>query len=65
MKRAMTMGVKSAAVSAAIAGGAAAVNYALKKHNVTINGQSVYVSGETARKYADYGKKIIKMRKYF
>lgn len=65
MKRAMTMGIKSAAVTAAIAGGTAAANYALKKHNVTLNGQSVYVSGETARKYADYGKKIIKMRKYF
>lgn len=65
MKRAMTMGIKSAAATAAIAGGTVAANYILRKHNVTLNGRALYVSGKAVRKYAEYGKKIIKMRKYF
>lgn len=64
-KRGMTIGVKAAATTAVVAAGTIAVNVALKKHNVTLNGNPVHLNTETVRKYADIGKKIVGYGKYF
>lgn len=64
-KRGMTVGIKAVATTAVVAAGTVAVNTALKKHNVTLNGNPIYLNTETVRKYADIGKKIAGYGKYF
>lgn len=57
IKRAMTMSVKAAATSAAVAGGAYAINRYMSSHNVTVNGRSVKMSTQTLSNVADLVKK--------
>ena len=64
-KRGMTVSIKAAATTAVVAAGTVAVNTALKKHNVTLNGNPVYLNTETVRKYTDISKKIAGYGKYF
>lgn len=65
IKRGMTIAAKSAAVTAATAAGTIAVNAYLKKHNVTLNGNSMHVNADKVRKYADIGKRVFGYGKYF
>lgn len=64
IKRSMTMTVKAAVGTAAVAAGAYSVNRYLSGHNVTLNGQPIRLNNEQIKKYADIGKKIIGLRKY-
>lgn len=57
IKRAMTMTVKAAATTAAIAGGTYVVNSYLKNNNVTLDGNTVRLDAEKARKFANAVKK--------
>lgn len=59
-KRAMTMSVKAAATTAAIAGGTMVVNAALRK-----TGTNVSINSDTIRNVAKMGKKIIGYGQYF
>ena len=59
-KRAMTMSVKAAATTAAIAGGTMAVNAALRK-----TGTNVSINSDTIRNVAKIGKKITGYGQYF
>ena len=57
MKRKMTMGVKAAAATTAMAAGAYAVNRYLNNHDVRLNGQRVKVSSQTVSNVVDFTKK--------
>lgn len=57
LKRAMTMTVKTAATSAAIAGGTYAVNKYLSNHQVTLNGNSVRFSTQNISNLMNTAKK--------
>lgn len=56
-KRKMTMSVKAVAGTAAVAAGTYAVNRYLSSHNVTLNGDNVYVSKESLSNLANLAKK--------
>lgn len=58
LKRAMTMTVKTAATSAAIAGGTYAVNKYLSNHQVTLNGNSVRFSTQNISNLMNTAKKV-------
>lgn len=64
IKRAMTMTVKAAATTAAIAGGTYVVNRYLKNNNVTLDGNTVRLDAEKARKFANAVKKGKEIFKY-
>lgn len=64
IKRAMTMSIKTAIGTAAVAAGAYAINRYLSGHNVSFNGQSIRMNNDQFRKYVDIGKQIIDLRKY-
>lgn len=57
IKRTMTMSVKAAAGTAAIAGGTYAVNRYLSNNQVTLNGQSVRFSSQNIRNVVDMANK--------
>ena len=63
-KRTMTMSVKAAAGTATVAAGAYAINRYLSGHNVTLNGNSVYVSKENLSNLANLAKKAKKFMDY-
>lgn len=65
IKRGMTMTVKAAAGTAAVAAGAYAVNKYLSNHNVTLNGQRVTLSTQTIHNVADMAKKTKDFLGYF
>lgn len=65
IKRGMTMTVKAAAVSGAVAAGGIAVNSYLKKHDVRLNGKSVRLGSQTIRNVMDYVNKGKQIFKYF
>lgn len=56
-KRTMTMTVKTVATATAVAAGAYAINRALDKSNVTMNGRKVSFSKETLSNVVDFAKK--------
>lgn len=58
IKRGMTMTVKAAATSAAIAGGTYAVNKYLGNHQVTLNGNSVRFSSQNVSDLMNTAKKV-------
>ena len=58
IKRGMTMTVKAAATSAAIAGGTYAVNKYLGNHQVTLNGNSVRFSTQNVSNLMNTAKKV-------
>lgn len=58
IKRKMTLTVKAAAGTAAVAAGAYAVNQYLSKHDVTINGKSVRLGAQNIRDVVDVAKKV-------
>ena len=64
IKRTMTITVKAALTSSAIAAGTYAVNRYLSSHNTTLNGKPIRINNEKVKKYADIGKKIIDFGKY-
>lgn len=64
VKRVMTMSVKAAIGTAAVAGGVYAVNRYLSNHNTTLNGKPIQISSEQFKKVSDIGKKIMEVRKY-
>lgn len=53
----MTLTVKAAAGTAAVAAGTYAANRYLTNHNVTINGKSATLSSQTVTNVADLAKK--------
>lgn len=57
LKRAMTMTVKAAVGTAAVAAGAYAVNKYMTKHNVTVNGKPVNIGQAAISGVADLAKK--------
>lgn len=65
MKRTMTMTVKTAATAAAITVGTAAVNTALDKHDVTLNGKKVRLGDHTLNSLGEAVKKGKNFMKYF
>ena len=58
LKRSMTMTVKSAATTAAVAGGMYAANKYLTNHQVTLNGNSVQFSSQNVSDIMDAAKKV-------
>lgn len=58
LKRGMTMTVKSAATTAAVAGGMYAANKYLTNHQVTLNGNSVQFSSQNVSDIMDAAKKV-------
>ena len=58
------MSVKAAAGTATVAAGAYAINRYLSGHNVTLNGNSVYVSKENLSNLANLAKKAKKFMDY-
>ena len=65
IKRGMTMTVKMAAGTAAVAAGAYAVNRYLSNHDVTLNGNSLRINSSQIRNAANIGKRILGARNYF
>ena len=65
IKRAMTMTVKAAAGTAAVAAGTYAVNKYLDDHQVTYNGQRVRFSSRTVNDVADTARKVRDFMGYF
>lgn len=65
IKRAMTMSVKAAAGTAAVAAGAYAVNRYLNSHNVTLNGKNVKVSAQNISDVMNMVKKGKDLLGYF
>ena len=65
MKRAMTMTVKTAAGTAAVAGGVYAVNRYLDAHQVTLNGQPVRLRAQKVVDVIDIAKKAKNFMDYF
>ena len=59
MKRAMTMTVKAAAGTAAVATGVVATNAVLSKYNVKLNGHPVGINAEQVKRAVKFGKKFI------
>ena len=64
VKRTMTMTISAVAASAAIAGGAYAINKYLSGQKVTLNGRPVRVQSPQIKKAAEIGKKIFGMGKF-
>ena len=58
MKRAMTMTVKAAAGTAAVAVGVAATNAVLSKYNVQLNGRPISINSEQVKRVVKFGKKV-------
>ena len=58
LKRGMTMTVKSAATTAAVAGGVYAANRYLSNHQTTLNGNPVQFSSQNVRDVMDAAKKV-------
>ena len=65
IKRTMTMTVKAAAGTAAIAGGTYAVNRYLSNHQVTLNGKRVNLSKQNVNNVVDLAKKAKDFMGYF
>lgn len=65
MKRSMTMTVKAAAGTAAVAGGVYAVNKYLDNHQVTLNGQPLRFRAQTVANVASAAKRAKEILKYF
>ena len=65
MKRTMTMTVKAAAGTAAIATGTYAVNRYLSNHQVTLNGNRVQFSRQNVNDVVDLAKKAKNLMGYF
>ena len=65
IKRGMTMTVKMAAGTAAVAAGAYAVNRYLSNHDVTLNGRSLRINSSQIQNAANIGKRILGARNYF
>ena len=65
IKRAMTMTVKAAAGTAAMAGGAYAVNRYLSNHQVTLNGKRVSLSAQKVNDIVGIAKKAKDFMGYF
>lgn len=57
IKRAMTMTVKTAATTAAVAAGTYAINKYLTNHNVAINGKAVRLGAQAVRNVVDLANK--------
>ena len=60
MKRAMTMTVKAAAGTAAVAVGVAATNAVLRKYDVRLNGHPVGINAEQVKRAVKFGKKAFR-----
>lgn len=60
MKRAMTMTVKAAAGTAAVAAGVAATNSVLRKYDVRLNGNPVGINAEQVKRAVKFGKKVFR-----
>ena len=58
MKRAMTMTVKAAAGTAAVAVGVVATNAVLSKYNVQLNGRPISINSEQVKRAIKFGKKV-------
>ena len=65
IKRAMTMTAKTAATTAAIAGGTYAVNKYLQNHEVTLNGKRVQFSSQNVRDVSNAAKRVKDIMGYF
>ena len=65
IKRTMTMTVKTAATSAAIALGTYAVNKYLQNHEVTLNGNRVRFSSQNVRDISNAAKRVKDIMGYF
>lgn len=65
MKRTMTMSVKAAAGTAAIAGGTYAVNRYLTNHQTTVNGQRVQLNAQKVRDVVNVAKRVKNAMGYF
>ena len=65
IKRTMTMTVKTAATTAAIAGGTYAVNKYLQNHEVTLNGNRVRFSSQNVRDISNAAKRVKDIMGYF
>lgn len=61
LKRTMTMTVKTAAATTAVAAGAYAVNRYLTSHNVTLNGEAVRLNAQAVGNVVDIAKKAKKL----
>ena len=64
IKRAMTITMKTAAISSVSVAGAYAVNKYLSNHNVTLNGQSVRFSDQTISNIVEAASKVKKFMGY-
>ena len=64
VKRTMTMSVKAAAGTAAVAAGTYAVNKYLNSHEVTLNGKRVQFSKQNVRDIAEAAQKVKRMFRY-
>ena len=60
MKRAMTMSVKAAAGTAAVAAGSIAVNAVLAKYDVRLDGRPVRINSDQIKRAVKFGKKVAK-----
>lgn len=65
IKRTMTMSVKAAAGTAAVAGGVYAVNKYLDKHQVTLDGKKVRFSAQTVSSIAGVARTVKDLMGYF
>lgn len=65
IKRTMTMTAKTAATTAAIAGGTYAVNKYLQNHEVTLNGNRVQFSSQNVRDISNAAKRVKDIMGYF
>lgn len=65
IKRGMTMTLKAAAATGAVAAGAVAVNSYLKKHNVRLNGKSVRLGKQTIQNVGEFVAKGKRIFRYF
>lgn len=65
IKRGMTMTIKAAAATGAVATGTIAVNRYLKKHDVRLNGKSVRLGQQTIRNVGNFIAKGKQVFKYF
>lgn len=65
IKRTMTMTVKAAAGTAAVAAGTYAANKYLSNHQVTLNGKSVQFSTQNVRNVVDTAKRVKDIMGYF
>lgn len=65
LKRKMTLTVKAAAGTAAVAAGAYAVNRYLTKHDVTVNGKRVALGAQNIQNVAHLAKKARNVMRYF